>query len=249
MQTSRGLEKYRHLIPLYGDIPLFMGLFKGEGWVRQYQIWVKGDAAAILLGIKSLVGFFISVFAFPVRVFLRYWHGIQTIGWFLASYTALTIIFFNWMAKEYKWTPLYTLWYPFRESWTSFFHPEKPLWWPDMMTNIYSQNLWWFCLVFCALSFIHILVSYFTDQSGEKKIRRGISIFWKIAALINKRFYDKDELIVWTLLETVLFGGIGAYLFYNFLDTTLGLFLMYSAACHFALEIYEFIGLRRYISR
>ncbi|MFM9949444.1 MAG: hypothetical protein ACKV1O_16020 [Saprospiraceae bacterium] len=249
MANSKRLADYRHLVPLYGDITLFTAFFKGELWVKQYQIWIKGDKATALLSLGKLFGFFIAVYAFPVRVFLRYRHGIFTIGWFLTAYTALTIVFFNWAGRGYRWPPLYTLYYPFRKVVVLIFNPNALPWWPDMITRMHSQNLWWFCLAFCALATIHILISYFTVKGDEQDIRRGTPALWKLAALFFKRLQDKDRLAIWWILESLLLGGIGAYLFFGFHDRALGMFLIYASACHFALECYESIGLARFISR
>lgn len=248
-QKSKGLGDYRFLIPHYGDIPLLLGLFKGELWIKQYQIWVKGDTVSLLAALGKLFGFFVTVYAFPVRVFLRYRHGIYSIGWFLTAFTALTIAFFNWPGREYKWTPMYPIWFPIRELFNLYFSPNSASWWPDMIARVYSPSLFWLCLVFCAVAAIHILISYFTVKGDERDIKRGIPVFWKLSSMLSNKWQDKERIFVWWVLESAFAGGIGAFLYYGFHDRILGLFLLYSAACHFALEAYESIWLSRIVSR
>lgn len=248
-QKSKGLGDYRFLIPLYGDIPLLLGLFKGDLWIKQYQIWVKGDTVSLLTSLGKLFGFFVTVYAFPVRVFLRYRHGIYSIGWFLTAFTALTITFFNWPGREYRWTPMYPIWFPIRELFNRYFSPKSASWWPDMISTGYSLYLFWFCLFFSVFAIIHVLVSYFTVKGDERDIRRGIPVFWKLSSMLKKGLEDKERLFIWWVLESAFVGGIGAYFYYGNHDMMFGLFLLYAAACHFALEAYESIWLSRIVSR
>ncbi len=248
-QKTKGLAEYRFLIPLYGDIPLFLALFKGELWIKQYQIWVKGDTVSFLIALGKLFGFFVTVYAFPVRVFLRYRHGIYSIGWFLTAFAALTITFFNWLGRDFRWTPLYPIWFPIRELFNRHFDPDAGSWWPDMVSRVYSPSLFWFCLVCVVLAASHILISYFTIKGDERDIKRGIPIFWKLGSLLKNGLQDKERLFVWWVLESAFVGGIGAFLYYGFHDRMFGLFLLYAASCHFALEAYESIWRSRIVSR
>jgi len=249
IQNTKRLSEYRYLIPLYGDIPLFINLFKSEGWIRLYQALVKSDSASFLTTATKLFGFFITVYAFPVRVFLRYRLGIYSTGWFLTAFTALTIIFYNWPERRFIWTPIYTVWFPIREWIYWAFDFKGKSWWPDMIMMVRSLKLFWFCLAFCLVSSIHTLVSYFTVKGDERDIRRGIPILWKLASRFINGLQDKDRLFLWWLLESAIVAGIGAYFYYGNHDIVFGKFLLYAASCHFALEAYEGIWLSRIVSR
>jgi hypothetical protein len=242
MNRKTKLEKYRFLVPLYGDIPLVIGLFNGQFWTNLFRLFKEPNATFYTLG--KFIGFFVNIYAFSVRVFVRYRHGRLTIGWILAFFTVLTMLLYNWQGRKFIWTPLYAIWFPIKET---LFREPNP-WFPDIIYRYHSEYVWWMCAAFCVLAIVHIIISYLPFGGKEENVKRGIPVLWAISALFFKGLRGKKNWMIWWVLETSIIIGLALYIGY-YHDSILARYLIIAATCHGLLEAYEFFGLRSYISR
>jgi len=232
------LEDYYYLIPRFGDIPIIFSLLQGQFW-RNLALLLKGDFSIIIKVIITVITFFISVFATPIRMTFRYLHGSLTIGWFLIGFSGITMLFFNCNSFVWIWAPLLTILFPFRELYANAIEEDSIYpWWPETMTDWQSESLFWFTIIFVALSIIHILISYFTFKKDDRDIKHGYPIFWKLSTLLLKNLENKESHWIWYLLETLIVGII-TIIFYYLQDIIFSKFLLIAGSCHFLSEFVE----------
>lgn len=242
------LNDFSFRTPLFGDLAILFRLFQRETWETAIRALFRRDALAILSGVLEALAFFVAALALPVRVFLRYRHGLHTIGWIILAYAGIAVSFLNWADREYLAIPLYPFWFLIRDGYAALAEQEITYYWQDVFLDVRSVTLFWVNIAFVLIGAYHIIASYFLNKNDAQAIYRGLPLLWVIAARFNRRLRDKDGMAFWWVLESTLFMSIGALLVYCSLDRTLGWYLIYAGAGHFALEFIEYLGKRATIT-
>lgn len=235
MQRQSRLSDYFFAVPLTGDIALFLGMFRPTDWTP------KTNVQQFAKLISSICLIYLIFFSFPLRVIFRYAHGVYTIGWVIAAMTGLNILFFNLDITEDQLpnylSPIVCFIFLFSLGYDIIIGASYDTS-PDVV-NLLSPAMGLFFWVFGILVIIHIIVSYFTVQKDARDFKRGTPIIWKIARRFSRKLRGKEDLYIWALLESVLAGGGGAYLYFSGQDKAFGMFLIMAALSYFLLESYE----------
>ena len=242
------LGDYSFSMPLFGDSAILSRVFKRETWDNAIRVLFRRDALAIMSGMLETLAFFLTAAALPVRVFLRYRHGVHTIGWIILAYTGVTVSFLNWPDREYLAIPLYPFWFLIRDAYAAIAQQEITSYWKDVFLDVRSMTLFWVNIAFAVTGIGQIIASYVWYKKDAQAIHRGLPLLWVIAARLNRRLRDKDGMAFWWVLESSLFLSIGAVLVHSALDRTLGSYLIYAGAGHFILEFAEYLGKRMTIT-
>lgn len=242
------LKEYSFRTPLFGDLAMLFRLFQRETWETAIRALFRRDALAILSGVLEALAFFVAALALPVRVFLRYRHGLHTIGWIILAYAGIAVSFLNWADREYLAIPLYPFWFLIREGYAALAEQEITNYWQNVFLDVRSVTLFWVNIAFVLIGVYHIIASYFLNKNDAQAIYRGLPLLWVIAARFNRRLRDRDRMAFWWVLESALFLSIGTVLVHSALDRTLGWYLIYAGAGHFALEFIEYLGKRATIT-
>ena len=240
MRYQSRVSDYFFAVPLMGDLAILLQM------MRDNRIPQPRDERKFIAFFKSILLIYLIYFSYPVRLFLRYSHGIYTIGWIMSGLAALNMQFFNVAPVESTGnflSPIMCIVFFFREPYVRITEQDHLAWWPDIVFSFNSPLLYSVFVAFCLLSVFHILISYFTIRRDSRDIKRGVPIIWWIARRFFKKLRGRQNWSLWWICESLIVGGIGAYFYFIGSDQILGAYLLIMAACHFLLEAYEAIAL------